>query len=96
MQENVTAIEQRLQDQPRILIFPLDEGIALLAPAGVGVAMQAAIPGLVLGVVSYLIWKRMKGDGGIERILASMYWFLPRALSPVKNWPDSAVTMWRG
>lgn len=96
MQENVITIEQRLQDQARILIFPLDEGIALLAPAGVGIAMQAAIPGIVLGVVSYLLWKRLKGDGGVERILAAMYWYLPRTLSPVKSWPDSAVAMWRG
>ncbi|WP_424753235.1 type IV conjugative transfer system protein TraL [Methylobacterium sp.] len=96
MQENVITIEQRLQDQPRILIFPLDEGIALFAPAAVGVAMQAAIPGIVFAVIAYVGWKKLKGDGGVERILAAAYWFLPRAISPVKSWPDSAVAMWRG
>lgn len=96
MQEKVIKIEQRLQEQGRILLFPIDEGLALLAPAGVGLAIQQAIPGIVLGIVSYLVWKRLKGDGGVERLLAMSYWYLPREISPLKNWPDSAVNMWRG
>lgn len=94
--EKVVRIEQRLQDQPRILLFPMDEGLALLAPAGIGLSLQAAIPGFLLGLASYLLWKKVKGDGGVERILALSYWFLPHTLSPMKAWPDSAVTMWRG
>ena len=53
MQEKVVRIEQRLQEQSRILLFPIDEGLALLAPAGVGVGLQAAVPGIILGIVSY-------------------------------------------
>ncbi|WP_226554725.1 type IV conjugative transfer system protein TraL [Celeribacter naphthalenivorans] len=96
MQENVIRIEQRLQEQGRILIFPIDEGLALLAPFGVALALQAALLGIILGLASYLIWKRLKGDGGIEALLAMLYWFLPKEISPLKSWPDSAVTMWRG
>ncbi|ULB12498.1 type IV conjugative transfer system protein TraL (plasmid) [Cereibacter azotoformans] len=96
MQEKVIRIEQRLQEHGRILLFPIDEGLALLAPAGVGLAMQAAVAGIILGLVSYVLWKRIKGDGGLERILALTYWYLPAELSPMKSWPDSAVTMWRG
>ncbi|MCL4068130.1 type IV conjugative transfer system protein TraL [Pseudomonas sp. GX19020] len=96
MQEKVVRIEQRLQEQSRILLFPIDEGLALLAPAGVGVGLQAAVPGIILGIVSYIVWKRLKGDGGLERMLALLYWYLPREISPIKSWPDSSVTMWRG
>ncbi|MEY3109546.1 MAG: TraL [Verrucomicrobiota bacterium] len=96
MQENVVRIEQRLQEHARILLFPLDEGLALLAPAGIGLGLQAAVPGIILGIASYLAWKKVKGDGGLERILALTYWYLPRELSPMKSWPDSAVNMWRG
>lgn len=96
MQEKVVRIEQRLQEPARILLFPIDEGLALLAPAGVGVGLQAAVPGVILGVVSYIVWKRLKGDGGLERMLALLYWYLPREISPIKAWPDSSVTMWRG
>jgi conjugal transfer pilus assembly protein TraL len=96
MQEKVVKIEQRLQEQGRLLLFPIDEGLALLAPAGVGLAIQQAIPGIVFGIIIYVIWKRLKGDGGVERLLAMTYWYLPKALSPLKNWPDSAVNMWRG
>ena len=96
MQERVVKIEQRLQEQGRILLFPIDEGLALLAPAGVGLAIQQAIPGIVIGIISYFVWKRLKGDGGVECLLAMTYWYLPREISPLKNWPDSAVNMWRG
>ena len=96
MQENVVKIEQRLQEQARILLFPIDEGLALLAPIGVGLMTQNAIPGIVMGGIIYFLWKRMKGDGGLEQMLAMLYWYLPHTVSPVKHWPDSAVTVWRG
>ncbi len=96
MQEKVVRIEQRLQEQARILLFPVDEGLALLAPAGVGIALQSAISGIVLGVISYVLWKRLKGEGGLERLLALLYWYVPREVGPMKSWPDSSVTIWRG
>ncbi|WP_140846674.1 type IV conjugative transfer system protein TraL [Paracoccus sp. FO-3] len=96
MQDNVVKIEQRLQEQSRILLFPVDEGLALLLPFGVGVALQAALAGMILGAASYVLWKRLKGDGGLERMLALLYWYLPREAGPVRAWPDSSVTMWRG
>lgn len=96
MQEKVVLIEQRLQEQQRILLFPVDEGLALLAPVGVGIGVQAVVPGIVLGAISYIVWKKLKGDGGLERILALLYWFSPREISPTKFFPDSSVNMWRG
>ncbi len=97
MQGNgIVKIEQRLQEQPRILLFPVDEGLALLAPAGIGLGLQAPIPGILLGVMSFALWKRFKGDGGLERVLAQLYWYLPSSLTITRTMPDSSVQEWRG
>lgn len=78
------------------MLFPIDEGLALLAPAGIGLGLQAPFAGLILGIASYAVWKRIKGDGGMERVLAQLYWFLPATLSIAKTFPDAAVQDWRG
>lgn len=92
----IVKIEQRLQEAGRILLFPVDEGLALLAPAGIGLGLQAPLPGIALGVISFVLWKRFKGDGGLERVLAQLYWYLPRSLTITKTLPDSSVQAWRG
>ena len=96
MWASVIGIAERLQDAPRILLFPLDEGIAFLLPAGLGLMTQHLLPGLLAAVFSYMIWKRVKGEGGLNTMLAAAYWFTPRIFSPCKSFPDSAVTKWTG
>ena len=92
----VVKVEQRLQDVPRILLVPLDEGLAGLTPIGFGLLTQHLVPGLILGIFGFVLWKRFKGEGGVPRVLALLYWFLPAQANFFRSMPESGVSMWRG
>lgn len=96
MRNDVITIEQRLQEPPRILLFPMDEGLALLIPAVLGLVMRQALLGALVALCSYFLWKRLKGESGIEALLAAIYWFFPSSVTPYRSLPDSSVSIWRG
>lgn len=89
-------VEQRLQDVPRFLLVPMDEGLAAALPVGLGLMTQHLLPGLLMSLVTFIGWKRFKGEGGVPRVLAMLYWFLPKSFSLFKSLPDSGVFVWRG
>jgi len=91
----VIKIEQRLQDPPMFFIVPSDEAIAGAFPMLMGLFTQHAIPGIIAGVVFYFIWKRVKGERGLQGLLALIYWITPKELSVYRSFPDSAVCAWR-
>ena len=96
MSAPVIRVEQHLQDVPRILLVPVDEGLAGLLPVGFGLLSQHLIPGMGLGVLSFILWKRFKGEGGVPHVLALLYWLIPSELGLFRSLPASAVTVWRG
>ena len=96
MSDPVIRVEQHLQDVPRILLVPVDEGLAALLPVGFGLMTQHLIPGLGMGMLSFVLWKRFKGEGGVPHVLALLYWVLPRPMNLCRSLPDSAVSVWRG
>jgi type IV conjugative transfer system protein TraL len=96
MSDPVIRVEQHLQDVPRILLVPVDEGLAALLPVGFGLMTQHLIPGLAMGLLSFALWKRFKGEGGVPHVLALLYWVLPRPMNFCRSLPDSAVSVWRG
>lgn len=96
MSGKVIRVEQRLQDIPRFLLVPIDEGLAASLPIGFGLLTQHLLPGLFLAVFAFIGWKRFKGEGGVPRVLALLYWFLPKSFSFFKSLPDSGVFVWRG
>lgn len=89
-------IEQRLQDPPRVLILPADEAFVLGLPLMMGLISRQAIVGVVVSLVIWSIWRRLKGEGGIERILAYLYWFLPSGIGGFNPLADSSITHWEG
>ena len=89
-------IEQRLQDPPRFLILPADEAFVLGLPFMMGLISRQAIIGAVVSLVIWSVWRRLKGEGGIERILAYAYWFLPSAMGGFNPLADSSITHWEG
>lgn len=92
----IIKVEQRLQDVPRILLVPVDEGLAGMLPVGFGLLTQHLMPGLVLGLAAFAFWKRFKGEGGVGRVLSLLYWYLPQPFGVFRSLPDSGVGMWRG
>ena len=92
----IIKIEQRLQEPARFLLFPLDEAVAFLLPFLLGFMGRKMILGLVIGAVCWWGWRKLKGEGGLDRLAASTYWFLPTALNIYKGLPNSAVSVWKG
>lgn len=94
--ENSVHIEQKLEAPGRLLFFTADDAAVFLAPVLIGFLSRHLIPGFVIGGAAYLLWTRLKGENGIERLKGAVYWFLPQAVSPYRSFPRSDVTFWRG
>lgn len=87
-------IEQRLQDPQRVLLLPIDEALALILPFIFGVIGNQVPLGALLGVVAWWVWGKVKGEGGLELLVAATYWYLPASVKAYKEFPDSAQDHW--
>lgn len=96
MSGEVIKIEQRLQEQGKFFFFTVDEAIVLGFPIVLGLIAREPFMLGILAVILWQMWKWLKGDGGLERLLAATYWYLPKSLNPYRGMPDSAVSLWRG
>jgi len=90
----LVKIEQRLQDPARFFILPADEAALLGLPIMMGLMGRSIVTGVIIGVVAWVLWRRLKGEGGLEQVAAAAYWFIPKKLGFFKNLPDSAVERW--
>ena len=93
---NTVLIEQTLEEPGRFLFFTVDDAFAFIIPLLIGFLSRHLIPGAILGVICYLAWSRIKGEGGLNRIKGAFYWFLPTMVSPYRSFPRSDVMFWRG
>lgn len=91
----VVKVEQRLQDPPQFFFLPADEAVGGLFPVLVGLLTRQAFVGFAAGLVLYFVWKRVKGERGLQGLLAILYWIAPREVTLYRSFPDSAVNAWR-
>ena len=96
MSDTIVKIEQKLEAQGRLLSFTADDAAAVLLPAMIGFLSRHLIGGIVVGLILFAIWRRVKGEGGLERLKAAAYWFLPHQVSPYRSFPRFDVSHWRG
>lgn len=96
MSGDTIRIEQRLQDPWRFFFFSIDDALIVGVPTVVGLLTRRPIEGLVAGFAILQGWKWMKGDGGMQRLAALAYWYLPKPVSICRGFPDSGITHWRG
>lgn len=92
----IVKIEQRLQDAPRFLILPADEAMIIGLPVMMGLISRRVVFGVIVALVLWSLWRRLKGEGGVASVLAALYWFLPTHLSGFAPLPDSSITHWEG
>ncbi|KIC21334.1 type IV conjugative transfer system protein TraL [Leisingera sp. ANG-Vp] len=92
---HVVKVEQRLQDPPQFFIVPADEAVAGLLPVVMGLLGRQLFAGLAAGLLCYFVWKHVKGERGIQGILALLYWITPKEMTIYRSFPDSAVSSWR-
>ena len=57
------AIPSRLDDPERWLFWTMDEAAVLMGPAVLGLAANAFVTGLVIGVGGWLVLRRIKRGG---------------------------------
>lgn len=89
-------IEQRLEEPARFLIFSADDALVFAAPTLIGFLARAMIEGAACGLIAYFIWRKLKGESGIARLKAAVYWYAPFEVSPYRKFPPSHVIFWRG
>ena len=90
------AVPARLDDPERWLFWTLDEAGALLGPAVLGLAANAFVTGLVLGVSAWLVLRRVKRGGGANIVFAALYWFLPGFVLGLRGTPPSHLRRFFG
>ena len=89
-------IEQKIDAPGRLFFFTTDDALVALIPVAVGFLSRNLIPGFLIGIAAYLFWRRLKGEGGLERLKALVYVALPPEISPYRSFPRSDVVIWRG
>ena len=90
----LVKIEQRLQDPPRFLMLPADEAAILGLPVMMGLLSKQIFIGVAFAFLLWVGWKRLKGSGGLDALLAATYWYLPSALRIFDPFPPSNVEVW--
>ncbi len=92
----LVQIEQRLQDPPRFLMVPADEAFIFGLPFLLGMVGKVLISGFIVGLVLWMIWRRLKGDGGLVMMIGAFYWYIPSTVNMFAGLPDSSVSVWEG
>ena len=92
--DTVIVIPTRLEESGRFFILSQDEIPVVVVPVVLGLVTQNMFPGLIIAVLAYLGWSRLKGEGGFYALHAIRYWYFPKALSYLPSLPDSAVSRW--
>ena len=83
------AIPSRLDDPERWLFWTLDEAAVLMGPAMLGLAANAFVMGLAVGVGGYLALRRIKRGGRAGLLMHAAYWLLPGAALRLQGAPPS-------
>ena len=83
------AIPGRLDDPERWLFWTLDEAAVLLGPVVLGLAANAFVTGLLVGLGAWALLRRAKRGGGAQVAFQALYWFLPDFVLGLKGAPPS-------
>ena len=96
MTDDVVKIQQRVQEKGKFLFITADEAFFLIAPIFLGVLAREPILGMVAGFFLWRLWMLIKGEGGLNTLMASAYWWLPNEAPLFRAFPASHVSEWRG
>ena len=90
------AIPSRLDDPERWLFWTMDEAAVLMGPAMLGLAANAFVTGLGIGVGGWLVLRRVKRGGRTGLLMHAAYWFLPGAALRLQGAPASHLRRFAG
>jgi conjugal transfer pilus assembly protein TraL len=69
-------IPKRLDEPEMVLFWTMDELGIMITPLIVGVINGYTLVGLLAGLISFLLWRKVKG-GSIDYVVSLCYWYLP-------------------
>lgn len=84
-------IPRHLDDAPRFLFWSIDEAISAIIPFMCGLMFNLKLFTLVIAIISFKGWKKIKGAGGGAAIRAMIYWYYPNQILGTKSLPDSST-----
>lgn len=70
-------IPRRLDDPDRFFIWTVDELGIICIPFVLGIMWGFIASGFIAGILSYLGWKKLKGNDNINFAIYLIYWYLP-------------------
>jgi len=89
-------IPRYLNEPKRFVIFTIDELIGFMAALILfGWVLNALVVGLVIGSAIVAGLKKLKGEQGLTRLYALIYWYLP-PIFPYRCLPASHQRHWVG
>ena len=88
-------IPEMLDEPEKILFFTYNELGLLMFPAIVGILCNYTIRGLIMGIVSFLIYKKIKPSNGFN-ITHLVYWYCPEWLFRTNYLPSSDIKIFIG
>jgi type IV conjugative transfer system protein TraL len=73
-------IPSSLDAPSRLLFWSIDEACVMLTPMIIGITLGYTVTGMILGLIAFLSWRRIKGINKINHIIYLAYWMLPSCL----------------
>lgn len=89
-------LPKSLDEPPRLLFWSIDEAMIMLTPAGMGIILEYTVIGMILGLISFLGWRKIKGNNQANLLMYGAYWMLPPFLLKMKFTPPSCYRMYLG
>jgi len=87
-------VPRHLDDPPKFLLWSLDEAMVLLVPFIIGVLLSQVVIGMVLGVLSMLMVRRLKSKEGSNILFSLLYWHFP--INRFSHTPPSYIRTYIG
>ncbi|MCE2993408.1 MAG: type IV conjugative transfer system protein TraL [Alphaproteobacteria bacterium] len=88
-------IPRTLDEPAKILFWPYDEGLVLLAPIGLGIILGYNLFGMISGLALFIGWRKLKGSNQSNYIIGLAYWYLPPWFIKFKKTPPSHYRIFR-
>ena len=90
MDENQKYYIPKYLDEPmRIILWTIDEVLAFIIPVFlIYVLSNQLLFGILLGLINFLLLKKLKGEQGAYFLRALIYWHLPQIIKLRKTPPS--------
>lgn len=89
-------IPRQLDEPERLLFWSFDEAAFMIFPMGIGIMTGHILMGMILGALSFYLWKRVKGTGQVNLAIYGVYWYLPSFISSMRFTPPSYKRFYLG